>query len=266
MNSHTVYELLLTLLLAPALLPTSLHVCFTKLAQSKLDKLQHEIQHLDLGFDYSDNCDYLEQEELKKVKINDSDLSVLQLNIRGLIGKQAHLSKFINSSNQKKIDVVTLSETWITPSSLNRVNVPGYDFVGKQKVNKKGGGVGLLINNNLKYKARPDLDITSPILENCSIELKTSNKNIIISSMYQPPNTNQREFIEKIGTFMNKIDTKCELILGMDHNMDFLKSDINCATHDFLNFLIDKEFYPLITKPTRITKSSATLIDNIIVS
>ena len=48
--------------------------------------------------------------------------------------------------------------------------------------------------------------------------------------------------------------------------MDFLKSEINSSTQDFLEFLVEKELYPVITRPTRITKTSATLIDNIIMS
>ena len=176
------------------------------------------------------------------------------------------LSKLINNSNKKKIDVVILSETWVTPSSLTRINVPGYDFIGKQRTNKKGGGVGILINKNLKYKVRLDLEITDSILENCSIELKTSVKNIIIGSMYRPPNTNQREFVEDLKSYIEKIDSKFELIIGMDHNMDLLKSEQNSATQDFMNSLIDHDLFPSITKPTRITKSSATLIDNILIS
>ena len=56
-------------------------MCLTKLKKPNLDKLDHEVQHLYSGSDYIDNCDYLEQDELKEVKINDADLSILQLNI-----------------------------------------------------------------------------------------------------------------------------------------------------------------------------------------
>ena len=37
-------------------------------------------------------------------------------------------------------------------------------------------------------------------------------------------------------------------------------------TEEFLELLINRELFPTITRPTRITKSSATLIDNIFVS
>ena len=52
----------------------------------------------------------------------------------------------------------------------------------------------------------------------------------------------------------------------MDHNMDLLKSEQNCNTKSFLDTILDKGLFPLITRPTQITKSSATLIDNLMVS
>ena len=61
-----------------------------------------------------------------------------------------------------------------------------------------------------------------------------------------------------------KIDKekKFGYLLG-DFNLDLLKSEIHNPTLDFLNSLFSYSFWPLITRPTRVTSSSATLIDNI---
>ena len=90
----------------------------------------------------------------------------------------------------------------------------------------------------------------------------------MISSLYCPPNTNQKDFIREFKKLQDAISKKKhkEWIIGLDHNMDFLKSDINSSIQDFMEFLIEKELYPVTTRPTRITKTSATLIDNIIMS
>ena len=103
------------------------------------------------------------------------------------------------------------------------------------------------------------------MFENFSIELKVKNQQIVISSLYRSPNTNQKDFIHEFKKLQDAISKEKhkEWIIGLDHNMDFLKSDI----YKFLmEFLIEKELYPVITRPTRITKTSATLIDNIIMS
>ena len=52
----------------------------------------------------------------------------------------------------------------------------------------------------------------------------------------------------------------------MDHNLDFLKASKHARTQEFIDLNIDNYMYPVITKPTRITHTSATLIDNIMVS
>ena len=57
---------------------------------------------------------------------------------------------------------------------------------------------------------------------------------------------------------MNKLRPKA-IIIGLDHNLDFLKSDSHSGTSQFIQ-------HNTITRPTRITRNSATLIDNILVS
>ena len=49
-----------------------------------------------------------------------------------------------------------------------------------------------------------------------------------------------------------------------DFNIDALKVGQNNLSDNFMNQLLSSSFYPLITKPTRITQNSATLIDNIL--
>ena len=54
-----------------------------------------------------------------------------------------------------------------------------------------------------------------------------------------------------------------EIILGMDHNLDLPKSRAHKPTQIFIEDLLDKNIPPTITRLTRITQNSATLIDNI---
>ena len=52
----------------------------------------------------------------------------------------------------------------------------------------------------------------------------------------------------------------------MDHNIDLLKSSHHPQTHSFVEELSWLDILPMITRPSRITSHSATLIDNIYVS
>ena len=56
------------------------------------------------------------------------------------------------------------------------------------------------------------------------------------------------------------------MVLGMDHNIDLLKSSHHPQTHSFIEELSRLDILPMITRPSRIASHSATLIDNIYVS
>ena len=60
-------------------------------------------------------------------------------------------------------------------------------------------------------------------------------------------------------------ENKTVVLLG-DFNADLLKYDRNSNISDFLDSMYFSLLLPLIFSPTRITSSSATLIDNIFTS
>ena len=138
--------------------------------------------------------------------------------------------------------------------------LPGYEYVYKARTHKLGGGVGIFISNNLKYKARPDLEIESDTVEHCIVELKLKKEKMLMCSGYRAPG--QNEYKELI-VHMNS--TGLPVIIGLDHNLDLLKHKNHNPTLRFVEKNLDLNMVPCITKPTRITKSSATLIDNIFV-
>ena len=226
----------------------------------------------DLRFNHEleDRCEYVET-DIPQLPVNDKQpcLSVMQLNIRGLLGKQesvTRLLKRINKSN--RIDVILLVETWLKKSTVKHINIPGYTFTGSHREGKKkGGGVGILIQNSLQWRERKDLTHHIPNFENKSIEIKTHNNSIILSSLYRPPNSPEKEFLKNYKKFLSKFTQheQDRLIIGTDHNMDFLKQDLHLPTKDFIDLNLDYGLLPTVTKPTRITRNTATLIDNIIV-
>ena len=56
------------------------------------------------------------------------------------------------------------------------------------------------------------------------------------------------------------------VVVGLDHNLDFLKSAVHKSTRSFIDLNLEHDLVPTITRPTCITKSSVTLFDNILVS
>ena len=85
--------------------------------------------------------------------------------------------------------------------------------------------------------------------------------------MYRPPNTDVNDFLNTFKTILNNIKRSgLESIIGLDHNLDLLKQSVHAKTQEFLEYLLDQNMLPTVTKPTRISKTSATLIDNMLIS
>ena len=105
-------------------------------------------------------------------------------------------------------------------------------------------------------------------LEHCIVELKTDKRNILLVSAYRPPNTNAKTFLSEYKKLLDRLKKQKdhEVVIGLDHNLDLLKSHLNHPTNDFIELNLDRELIPCITKLTRITNKSATLIDNILIS
>ena len=142
-----------------------------------------------------DNCSYLTMEEYNSLQVNANDLAILQLNIHGLINKQADLNKILMDGSINKVNVALLCETWLRTETTCLINIPSYSYVGKERKGKKGGGMGILIDNDLKHRKRPDLEIESEILEHVVIELKCDKDVILIASCYHAPNSDQKQFL-----------------------------------------------------------------------
>ena len=216
-------------------------------------------------WEVEDRCDYIYNID----HVDNDDFVIIQSNVRGILSKQSLLNNLLESTIKNRLpDVVLISETWLTPTSPNVV-IPGYNLVHKCRLDRKGGGVGILISNKLRYNELPNLDSNMSENEAISVEIALkSGKKCIVSSMYRAPNTTPIVFqgcYESIIFAMKKMKPH-SIIVGLDHNLDFLKSTKHSGTNDFIHSNLDMGMIPTIDKPTRITKSTATLIDNIIVS
>ena len=59
-----------------------------------------------------------------------------------------------------------------------------------------------------------------------------------------------------------KLEKKSSYFLG-DWNINLINIDKHIATQEFVDVMYSHAMFPTITKPTRVSSSSATLIDNI---
>ena len=238
-------------------------MCVHPIINRKLSSIYDKYQNDSL--DEFDNCDYV----YSVTDVMSTDLVVMQVNIRGISSKRSQLIDLIdNSVHNKQVDMVLISETWLTDFSP-AIDIPGYDMYRQDHLHKKGGGVAILTSSKLRMVKRPNLSSKLEQSECVTLEIILRNgDHCLVSSMYRPPNSNAQTFLASYNSLicaMKKENPK-GIIIGLDHNLDFLKADKHQATNDFIQSNLDFGLTPTVTRPTQITNSSATLIDNIIVS
>ena len=83
--------------------------------------------------------------------------------------------------------------------------------------------------------------------------------------MYRAPNTSLSKFNDNLSFILGNLTSKIVYICG-DYNVDLSHCEERAETKYFLDQMFSSELYPLITRPTRITGTSATIIDNIFCS
>ena len=218
-----------------------------------------------------ENCDYyLEDEFIKKCvqkSVKSKNVSVMQFNIRSAKKNIVYFQNFLESLNIL-FGVIGLSETWFNEYTCDLYCLDGYELVGNHRDHKRGGCVAIMVRNDYVYDHRKDLDVMEEHIEGVFIEIEkfylNQDKNIIIGSLYRPPNTCVNTYNAELTKILGKIqkeNKKCYL-MG-DFNLNLLKIDEHLPTSEFLELMHANHFYPIINKPTRITENSATLIDNI---
>ena len=220
---------------------------------------------------YKNECQYYDEDTLNDVVSNAENflggLSLMHLNIRSLPKHFDTLQNYLNCFDIH-FTAIGLSETWHSDATVDIYNLCGYKCYSNYRKDRRGGGVSLYIQKDVECHRRKDLEVCSDVNECVFVELSGKfigqTHNVVIGTFYRPPNTDITTYTDNLNQILSKIknERKMCLLLG-DFNIDLLKYQQHDHTKDFLDNIFTNTFFPLITKPTRITEYSATLIDNI---
>ena len=200
---------------------------------------------------------------LSKHNVSFESFSVAHLNIRSI---PAHLTEFqaYMENIEHKFSVYGFTETWLTESNQSCYGLPGYNHVNVVRKERSGGGASLFISDVLEYNEIDELTDVNAIMETVFVEICLNHTNVIVGVVYRPPDTNLQVFNEMYNQHLEFIKKKqCLCYILGDYNINLLKYDDHIATGKFLDDMFANSFIPLINRPTRVTPTSATLIDNI---
>ena len=196
-----------------------------------------------------------------------SQLFCMHLNISSL--SYHHLELYNLLSNLKiKPNIIGISETRLQRGKqpITNISLPNYVYEHTPTESGKGGTL-LYIDKNIKYKLRNDLNIyEKKMVESTFIEiLNKKQKNMIIGCVYKHPKHEVSDFTNNFITpLLDKLshENKDIMVMG-DFNINLINYNDDKNTGNFLDTMFSQSFLPYITTPTRITRNTKTLIDNI---
>ena len=159
---------------------------------------------------------------------------------------------------------MAFQETRLDNHITSLFQLPDFNYYTQCR-NTEGGGVALYVSKVYNSSLLPDLCYMEADIECVAVELKLSQGLYICASIYRSPKGNVLNFLVKFNNILKYISDKSYkgmFFLG-DWNIDLLRQNSNPAVSNFIRMMHSYSCFPLITKPTRATCNSTTLIDNI---
>ena len=222
------------------------------------------------------NCKYITPEQVAASK-ND-ELKTLSHNIRSIYKNMNYMRENIEHFN--KYDVMCFNETNCTPETLpngqDDLMLDGFHPpIIKKPKRASGCGGGLVTYVNKRVCEEEFIEILE-LSENTAnveslfvqVKIKTSargTQNHVIGNFYRSPSINKTTALTQIEDILTKLDrhkNKRITLLG-DFNIDLLQFGNDPTAQALIELMTAHGFSQLISKPTRITDHSATLIDHI---
>ena len=192
-----------------------------------------------------------------------SSLFILHLNISSLQAHFDELNEFLlNFPNPPAI--IFLSETRINIAPQISNVLPGYTFIHHPSPTR-AGGVGAYIKSSLIFSIKDNLSLNVQGCEDLwiSIDFPGLKSKYVFSVIYHHPCSNHNAFFDNLEQNMQALnDKKTKVMIMGDINID-LASQTNYVS-DYNLLLQSNFFFSLITKPTRVTYSSKTIIDHVL--
>ena len=138
--------------------------------------------------------------------------------------------------------------------------MPNFHEPIRRDRSRRGGGVAIYISIKLGFKRRQDLE--SRNAENLFIEIYGHGTSFLLGTAYIPPGRRDLwdECIDDLSNTVSSINSG--IIVTGDFNINLLSPQSLYATHDIQSTGLKQ----IITEPTRITQTSATLIDYILIN
>ena len=195
----------------------------------------------------------------QSILAHQEDLSGALINCRSVINKTQEIQLKLIRNN---LNLSILTETWIKEGDTitpTRLCPKGYKSLSISRQDKISGGIAIVYKSELNISSSRDEPYKT--MESSLFIISTGNKQLKLTAIYRPPNTNVLEFCNKLASLLeNNINSSSELLLLGDFNIAVNKpSDSGPAT--FLDVL---DSFNLINKVNEPIHRLANTLDLVI--
>ena len=197
--------------------------------------------------------------------IPNSDLTIFYTNIRSLSKNLDLLEELLHDWSYLP-DILAITETKLSSKSyLPLLKLLGYEFFHNDSITN-AGGVGIYIKSGFHYKIRIDLELKVDLCESIWFEFESiisKSANFVVGVVYKHPACKIGDFQDSFEKTLEKLHKNKQMfyIVG-DFNINLLECKTNNKVESYVNFLNNFNCLFCVDKPTRVTESSATLIDH----
>lgn len=186
-------------------------------------------------------------------KVKSDKIKIEYINAQSI---QGHIDEIKLLINDRNVDILCVSETWLLPTVENRfINIPNFNIFRQDE--GRGGGVCVYVRDSLKTS---QVHVSIPKVERVDhiwLDIQSSKfPSFIIGTVYRHPHALVNSFEYLSDIFKEILLRKKPVFIIGDINDDLF--GINPV---FRQVLDTCKLHQLITKPTRITPTSSTLID-----
>ena len=188
----------------------------------------------------------------------DSPLKIAHLNFRSMKDKKPQFLSFVEIN---KPDVIVGTETWLTPAIYDAGYFPpelGYTVYRRDRVDKKGGGVIILVNSTFISECKPEYQTNC---ENLWVQLHLAgSRSVLIGAYYKPQELDQQSFDEFSKSLVLVRKSNSTICLLGDFNLPKIDWETKTLKPDCPNFAFYREcleafedclLEQMVTSPTR---------------
>ena len=189
------------------------------------------------------------------------NISIVNMNVNSLRNKTELISTELGDHDIICITESRLNNT-VSSSDITIDNFINPEAFRKDRLTDSGGGILIYIRNTLLGRRRLDLEV--PEVESVCLEIFADNRKFLLVCLYRPPNARVSSWDYIDNLFDKCVDSGISncVFLG-DINVDLFTIGNN---HKFTRSCQRLGLENVIHEPTRITSSSSTLIDPILVN